>query len=178
MTALAAPRARRDVAWIAHSGLAAWVIVAALIVGLTIKDPAGFWGAPNIANVLTTCVVLGLVAIGQNVVVLTGGIDLSVGSTATLSGLLAAILIDGYPIRTLPVVLLMLGLGAVVGVGHGLLVARVEAAAVRGHAGHVLRAAGARVHDHHPAQGPDHHRALGLRAAAHRAVPARSGRRC
>ena len=126
MTALAAPRARRDIAWIAHSGLAAWVIVAALIAGLTIKDPAGFWGAPNIANVLTTCVVLGLVAIGQNVVVLTGGIDLSVGSTATLSGLLAAILIDGYPIRTLPVVLLMLVLGAVVGVGHGLLVARLK----------------------------------------------------
>ena len=38
MTAITAPR-RRDVAWIAHSGLAAWVIVAALIVGLTIKDP-------------------------------------------------------------------------------------------------------------------------------------------
>ena len=76
MTALAVPRARRDVAWIAHSGLAAWVIVAALIVGLTIKDPTGFWGAPNIANVLTTCVVLGLVAIGQNIVVLTGGISM------------------------------------------------------------------------------------------------------
>jgi ribose transport system permease protein len=125
VSALAAPR-RRDVAWIAHSGLAAWVIVAALVVGLTIRDPAGFWEASNLANVLTACVVLGLVAIGQNVVVLAGGIDLAVGSTATLSGLLCAILINGYPIRTLPVVLLMLGLGAVVGVAHGLLVARAK----------------------------------------------------
>jgi ribose transport system permease protein len=125
MTALAAPR-RRDVAWIAHSGLAAWVIVAALVVGLTIHDPSGFWEASNVANVLTACVVLGLVALGQNVVVLAGGIDLAVGSTATLSGLLAAILIDAYPIRTLPVVLAMLALGAAVGIGHGLLVARVK----------------------------------------------------
>jgi ribose transport system permease protein len=125
VTALTAPR-RRDVAWIAHSGLAAWVIVGVLVVGLTIKDPGGFWEASNLANVLTSCVVLGLVAIGQNVVVLAGGIDLAVGSTATLSGLLAAILIDGYPIRTLPVVLLMLGLGAVIGVAHGFLVARAK----------------------------------------------------
>jgi ribose transport system permease protein len=125
VTALAAPR-RRDVAWIAQSGLAAWVIVAALVVGLSIRDPAGFWAASNLANVLTACVVLGLVAIGQNVVVLAGGIDLSVGSTATLSGLLAAILINGYPIRTLPVVILMLILGAAIGAAHGLLVARLR----------------------------------------------------
>ena len=125
MTAIAAPR-RRDVAWIAHSGLAAWVIVAALVVGLTIHDPAGFWAASNIANVLTACVVLGLVALGQNIVVLSGGIDLAVGSTATLSGLLAAILIDGYPIRTAPVVIAMLLLGALIGIVHGLLVARVK----------------------------------------------------
>ena len=121
MSALAAPR-RRDVAWIAHSGLAAWVIVAVLVLGLTIRDPSGFWAASNVADVLTSCVVLGLVAIGQNVVVLTGGIDLAVGSTTTLSGLLAAILIDGYPIRTLPVVALVLVVGAVIGTAHGLLV--------------------------------------------------------
>jgi ribose transport system permease protein len=125
VTAIAAPR-RRDVAWIARSGLAAWVIVAVLVLGLTIHDPARFWDASNLANVLTACVVLGLVALGQNVVVLAGGIDLAVGSTATLSGLLAAILIDGYPIRTAPAVLAMLALGALIGVGHGLLVARVK----------------------------------------------------
>ena len=111
-------------AWIAQSGLAAWIIVALLVVGLTIADPAGFWTARNIANVLTACVVLGLVAVGQNLVVLTGGIDLSVGSLASLSALLTAILIDGYPIRTLPVILLMLLVGAAIGAGHGVLTAR------------------------------------------------------
>jgi ribose transport system permease protein len=60
--------------------------------------------------------------------VLTGGIDLAVGSTATLSAMLTAILIDGYPIRTLPAILAVLLAGAVIGVAHGLLVGRVRLA--------------------------------------------------
>jgi ribose transport system permease protein len=127
MSAIAAtvrrPR-QLGLAWVAQSGLAAWIIVALLVVGLTIADPAGFWTARNIANVLIACVVLGLVAVGQNLVVLTGGIDLSVGSLASLSALLTALLIDGYPIRTLPVILLMLVMGAAIGAGHGVLTAR------------------------------------------------------
>jgi ribose transport system permease protein len=122
----ARPPRRVDVARIAHSGVAAWVIVAVLVIGLTIEDAAGFWASPNIANVLTAMVVLGLVALGQNVVVLTGGIDLSVGSAATLAGMLTAILIDGYPIRVFPVIVLVLVVGALIGTAHGLLVARVR----------------------------------------------------
>lgn len=129
MTSVAAAQgvqARRwSLAAAARSGLAAWVIVALLVLGVTARDPAGFWAPSNIATVLTGMVVLGLVALGQHLVVLTGGIDLSVGSMATLSSLLTAILINGYPIRTFPVVLAMVVLGVVVGTGHGLLVSRV-----------------------------------------------------
>jgi ribose transport system permease protein len=128
MSAVAVPvrRGRRiSVAWIARTGLAAWIIVALLAVGLTIADPSGFWTASNIANVLTATVVLGLAAVGQHVVVLTGGIDLSVGSNATLAALLTALIIDGYPIRTLPAILVVLLVGALVGLVHGALVARV-----------------------------------------------------
>jgi ribose transport system permease protein len=128
MTAVAVAgerRARRaGLARIARSGLAAWIIVALLIVALTIADPGAFWTTRNLANVLTATVVLGLVALGQNLVVLTGGIDLSVGSAASLSALLTALLIDGYPIRVLPVILLVLAIGALIGAGHGLVIAR------------------------------------------------------
>ncbi|WP_261987075.1 ABC transporter permease [Actinomadura sp. HBU206391] len=110
----------------ARTGAAAWAIVALVVVGLTIAEPAGFWAPVNIANVLTMTVVLGLVALGQHVVVLTGGIDLAVGSTATLSALLTAMMIDGYPVRTFPVVLGMLLLGALVGTAHGLIVANTR----------------------------------------------------
>jgi ribose transport system permease protein len=102
-----------------------WIVVLAAVVALTVTDAGGFWAPANIANVLTATVVLGLAALGQHLVVLSGGIDLAVGSTATLSALLTAILLDGYPIRTVPVVVGMLVLGGVIGLFHGLLVARV-----------------------------------------------------
>lgn len=112
-----------SVAAVTRSGAAAWIIVAVAVVALTIADGRGFWAPSNLATVLTATVVLGLVALGQHVVVLSGGIDLSVGSTATLSAVLTAVLIDGYPIRTVPVILAMVGVGALIGVAHGLLVA-------------------------------------------------------
>jgi ribose transport system permease protein len=118
--------ARLDFARIARNGLATWVVVAALVLGLTIHDPSSFWTTGNVANVLTAMIVLGLVSVGQTVVVLTGGIDLAVGSTATLTGLLTAIFIDGYPVRTVPVVIAILAIGALIGVCHGLLVARAK----------------------------------------------------
>jgi ribose transport system permease protein len=117
-----------SVASIARNGVAAWIIVLLLVLGLTFKDPSGFWAAPNIANVLTATVVLGLAALGQHLVVLTGGIDLSVGSMASLAALLTAVLIDGYPIRTFPVIVGMLVLGAVIGAAHGVFVSRFHIA--------------------------------------------------
>ena len=124
-TAAGRPARRLKLSGLAQSGLAAWVIVAALVLGLTAADPSGFWASANLANVLTAMVVLGLVSLGQNLVVLTGGIDLAVGATATLCALLTAVLIDGYPIRVLPVIVAVLVVGAVVGLAHGLLVGRV-----------------------------------------------------
>lgn len=120
------PRGRRrfDPGWVARSGLAVWIIVALLVIGLTAAAPGDFWTAPSIADILTGMVVLGLVSLGQHVVVLTGGIDLSVGSMATLSSLLTAVAIDAYPIRTVPVIIAMLVLGAVVGLAHGWFVGR------------------------------------------------------
>ncbi|GAA5173527.1 ribose ABC transporter permease [Pseudonocardia eucalypti] len=105
-----------------RGGGAVWAVVLAGLAGLTLAHGPGFWSPANMAGILAGTVVLGLVALGQHLVVLGGGIDLSVGSTATLAALLTAILIDGYPIRTVPVVLAVVMLGALIGLAHGLLV--------------------------------------------------------
>jgi ribose/xylose/arabinose/galactoside ABC-type transport system permease subunit len=65
---------------------------------------------------------LGVVAIGQTLVVLTGGIDLSVGSLVKLSVLVSAILMAGKSNNMWLAVGAVLMLGAVVGVVHGLLI--------------------------------------------------------
>jgi ribose transport system permease protein len=116
---------RFSLADLTRTGAAVWIVVLVAVVALTVTDAGGFWAPANIANVLTATVVLGLAALGQHLVVLSGGIDLAVGSTATLSALLTAILLDGYPIRTVPVLVGMLLLGGAIGLLHGLLVARV-----------------------------------------------------
>lgn len=109
-----------------RNGAAVWAVVLIAVVGLTVVDGGRFWAPANLATILTATVVLGLAALGQHVVVLSGGIDLSVGSTATLSALLTAVLIDGYPIRTTPVLIGVLLIGALIGAAHGLLVSRLH----------------------------------------------------
>jgi ribose transport system permease protein len=121
---LADIRRRLSPAELVRRGAAVWIVVLAIIIGLTIAKGEAFWAPANIAAVLTATIVLGLVSLGQHLVVLTGGIDLSVGSTATLGTLLTAVLIDGYPIRTIPVLLGVLVVGAAVGGVNGLLATR------------------------------------------------------
>lgn len=116
-------RSRRN--WVAlavRRGAAVWVIVAALVVVLSIMRGAGFWSTGNIAALLTSAVVIGLVSLGQHTVVLSGGIDLSVAATVTVTCLLTAVLIDAYPVRTVPVLIGMLVLGALIGLVNGVLV--------------------------------------------------------
>lgn len=111
-------------AGLARQGVVAWLVVAVILVAMTVRRGPDFWSPAQLATILTATVVLGLVALGQHLVVLSGGIDLSVGSTATLAGLITAVAINGYPIRTAPVIIGVVLLGAVIGVLHGLLVAR------------------------------------------------------
>jgi ribose transport system permease protein len=76
----------------------------------------------NLFNLLRTASFLGFVAIGQTFVILTAGIDLSVGSLVKLCVLVGAIMMDGQSANTWWAVGAVLLLGAVVGLGHGLLI--------------------------------------------------------
>ena len=82
----------------------------------------------NIFNVLRQAAFLGVAAIGQTLVILTGGIDLSVGSLVKLSLLVSALVMDGQPGMTLPAVAVTLLLGAFVGTIHAFLITRLQVA--------------------------------------------------
>lgn len=78
-----------------------------------------------------------VLAIGMLLVILNGGIDLSVGSTVGLSGVVAGYLLRGYdmPFTALiayppvwVVILVSLGIGALVGLVNGLLISRLKIA--------------------------------------------------
>ena len=88
-------------------------IFIALFVVASVSAPQ-FLTTQNMANLLQQSSLTGIVAIGMTVVILTSGIDLSVGSVAALSGMLVAIFIGvGLP---WPVAMaLAIGAGLVLG---------------------------------------------------------------
>jgi len=91
-----------------------------IAVALSFASPY-FLTQTNIFNILDQSVVIGLVAIGMTFVILTGGIDLSVGSVAGLTGIVLGLALQDYPI---PVAILMAVLtGAGIGLVSGILVA-------------------------------------------------------
>jgi ribose transport system permease protein len=95
----------------------------ALVVFLGIVSPLSV--APeNLVNLIRQGAALGTVAIGQTVVLINGGLDLSVGSTVILSDVLAAMLISGREALVVPVVALVLFIGALIGFVNGLLITR------------------------------------------------------
>ncbi|HDR9488252.1 TPA: ABC transporter permease [Burkholderia aenigmatica] len=81
----------------------------------------------NIADILRQTAINGILAVGMTYVVLTAGIDLSVGSTLALAGIVSASLVTG-PHAVSPALGLGAGLlvGMVAGAVNGLLVARLS----------------------------------------------------
>ncbi|HJL86856.1 MAG TPA: ABC transporter permease, partial [SAR324 cluster bacterium] len=65
---------------------------------------------------------LGTAALGEMLVILTAGIDLSIGSLVKLCVLVSAILMDGNPDNVWMAVILTLGLGLLVGLIHAFLI--------------------------------------------------------
>lgn len=86
-----------------------------------------FLTSANLRNLMTWVGLFGVLSLGQAIVIIIGGIDLSVGSVAALIGISAAIMMDRgegmHPAIVLPICLLM---GAAIGLWHGFLVAKVR----------------------------------------------------
>jgi ribose/xylose/arabinose/galactoside ABC-type transport system permease subunit len=82
----------------------------------------------NVFNVLRTAAFLGTVAIGETLVIISGGIDLSVGAVIKLAVLMSAILMDGKPDNIAVAVVATVAMGAAVGLINGLLITKARIA--------------------------------------------------
>jgi len=84
----------------------------------------GFLSERNLVNILQQSSINACVALGMTLVIISGGIDLSVGSAAALSGVTAAALLAvGLPLPFVLVIALLVGV--VCGLFNGVLVAYV-----------------------------------------------------
>lgn len=115
-----APLLRRSPVWVAVLLLYA---VAAAVSPAMLKPE-------QVLNILQVTAFLGLVATGQTIALLTGGIDLSVAGVVTMTNIVSTALMLGQD-RNVPVaVLCCLLLGVFVGIVNGLLVAVLRVAPI------------------------------------------------
>ncbi len=98
-----------------------------LLIVLSVLSPQ-FRQPNNFMLILLEASSFGIVAAGQTLVVLAGGIDLSVGSILALASIIAALLMTGVggipPQSPYVAIAVALGLGALIGAGHGFLITK------------------------------------------------------
>jgi len=102
-------------------GQYALYILVALLVVATITRGSIFWGGTNLTNLLLQMSIIGVVVLAELIVVLTGGIDISVGSALGLAAVVSAGFLGGPSVLLALVV--AIAIGGVVGAVNGWLVA-------------------------------------------------------
>jgi ribose transport system permease protein len=94
------------------------LILVLLMAMLSVLSPY-FLTPRNLGNILAQTAVIATLAMGQHLVILTRGIDLSVGSNLALASVVGALVFRIAP-YSLPVIVAMLAVGATVGAVNGL----------------------------------------------------------
>jgi len=84
----------------------------------------GFFSSRVVANLFADNATLGIAAVGMTFVILSGGIDLSVGSVMAWSTVLVAVLVGRREVHPLAAWTLALGVGTLFGLGQGFLIQR------------------------------------------------------
>ncbi|MFC0266549.1 ABC transporter permease [Kushneria aurantia] len=124
------PRGGPDIGRLLLEGRAFFALIA-IIITFSLLSPV-YFSTSNFLTMSSHVAIFGLLSIGMLLVILTGGIDLSVGSTLGLAGVVAGFLMQGvsfemFGITLYPpvwvVAVLTCALGAFVGLINGVLVA-------------------------------------------------------
>jgi len=102
-----------------------FLILVCVIVMTTIMSDV-FWGSYNLENVLRRTALFGIISIGVAFVIITGGIDLSIGSVICLVGCGLPWLLVEQEVSVPVALLAVFGFSLAVGLLHGILITKVK----------------------------------------------------
>lgn len=103
-------------------GLLGFIVLLSVIIQW--RNPS-FLTIENLNDMITNTAILSILAVGMMLVIITRGIDLSIGATLALSGMIAALTVGAYPdLPPLVAILLGVGIGIVSGVVLGAIIAK------------------------------------------------------
>ncbi len=103
-----------------------FIFIILIIFIISLRTPS-FLDINNFMDILNDTAILTMVAIGQLMVIVTGGIDLSVDASLALSGMSVALLNQHYPeIPLFIIILISITIGLLLGSINGLLVSQAK----------------------------------------------------
>jgi ribose/xylose/arabinose/galactoside ABC-type transport system permease subunit len=103
-----------------HDSRTIWLVLAGLVVAISLVVPE-FIDPRNLENVLRQLVPLGFASLGQLIVIIGGGIDLSIGPLISLTTVLLSHLAGDNPASIALAVAACLAVGGAVGLANGVL---------------------------------------------------------
>ncbi|HOX28045.1 MAG TPA: sugar ABC transporter permease YjfF [bacterium] len=106
-----------------HIPLAATLAVFALLYAAASVSFEGFFSVRVFTNLLNDNAFLGLAAIGMTFVILSGGIDLSVGAMIGFTSIFIATMIQRYHVNPIVAIVAALAIGSLLGASMGCLIA-------------------------------------------------------
>ena len=107
------------------SNMSAVIVLVALCIVLSIAEPA-FRSVGNLINILQQVTVYAVLALGVNVVIFTGGIDISVGSVVAFTGIVMGKLIVEAQVPFIIGMLAALVIGAACGTFNGIMISKFK----------------------------------------------------
>jgi ribose transport system permease protein len=105
--------------------LTTFLLLVVLCAAVTALNPR-FMSPANLQNTARLIGAFGIFSVGLGLVIITGGIDLSVGSAFALLGVLLSMLLTEWHVAWPLAVVLVIALGALFGGFHGLLITRLR----------------------------------------------------
>ena len=105
--------------------LGTFVLLVVLCVVVAILQPQ-FLSSANLQNMARQIGMYGIFSLGIGIVIITGGIDLSVGSVFALLGVLLSLMLTEWVWPAALVVVIIIGIAMAIGALHGLLITKLR----------------------------------------------------
>jgi ribose transport system permease protein len=105
--------------------LGIFILLVVICVVLAVLSPS-FLDATNLQNLARLIGIYGIFSIGVGIVIITSGIDLSVGSVFAVLGVVLSILLVEWKLPAFLAILIVLGITTALGLLHGALITKVK----------------------------------------------------
>ncbi len=103
------------------------IVIIAICIFVQVRSGGNFFTAENVSDLFTETAILSILAVGMMMVVVTGGIDLSIGAVMALSGMIGTTVLKGnQSIPPVVIILIAVAVGLVCGVVNGTLVSKFK----------------------------------------------------